>query len=84
MDKKAIEKSVRQIMANEWNLELGQIPENPRLGEFSFWDSMAHVQVLMALQNEFSFPMSPQTVQELVSLDKIINFLDTELRATSI
>ena len=79
MDRKELQCLVREILAKEWNLDLSQIPDNPRLGDFSSWDSMAHVQILMALQNEFEFPMTPQIVQELVSLEKIINFLDFEL-----
>lgn len=76
MDNSELRNQVKSVMAGEWKLESDAIPDNIRLGDFSHWDSMGHVQVILALQSRFQFDMSPQIIQELVSLEKIVGWLE--------
>ncbi len=66
---------VREVLAREWNIPVGDVPDQARLGHFEPWDSMGHVQVILALQNRFGFDLSAELLQELVSIEKIVSFV---------
>lgn len=63
---------VKAILAGEWHVPPERIPDDVALNSVSYWDSLGHITILLALQKEFGIEITPETVQELISLPKII------------
>ena len=70
-----LSKRVKTIMAESWNLSVESIPDDAQLNKFAKWDSLSHVQVLLALQSKEGLVLSAELVQSLNSLPKIIEHL---------
>lgn len=66
---------VKSILANEWNLDPAQIPDDAALNQFEHWDSLGHIAVMLALRSEFGLELSPKSVQRLTSIPKVVEFL---------
>jgi len=66
---------VKALLAREWNILPSAIPDNATINEFPQWDSLGHITIMLALENEFGLEISAETVQELLSLPKIVEHL---------
>jgi citrate synthase len=53
------------------------IPDDAQLDVFSRWDSLAHIQVMMALEQRFTIELTPELILELTSLPKIVAYLQS-------
>ncbi len=58
-------------------LPQGEIP-HASMASLAAWDSLAHVTLLMAIEEEFSLTFSPADFQELTSYDLIIDFMESQ------
>ncbi len=47
------------------------------LASLALWDSLAHVTLLMAIEEEFSLVLSPGDFEELTSYDLIVDCVET-------
>jgi len=66
---------VKTILAREWKVPLEAIPETAALNHFPAWDSLGHIRLMLALEAEFDFEITADTVQELTSLPRIMAYL---------
>ena len=67
---------VKEILAREWNVSATSIPDDAELNVFEKWDSLGHISILLALEAEFGIEISPASVQSLLTLPKIIAYLE--------
>jgi citrate synthase len=67
---------VKEILAREWNVSASAIPDDAELNVYEKWDSLGHISMLLALAEEFDIDVTPENVQALLTLPKIVAFLE--------
>ena len=67
---------VKEILAREWNVSVTSIPDDAELNVYEKWDSLGHISILLALEGEFGIEVNPESVQSLLTLPKIVSYLE--------
>jgi len=63
-------------MGKAWGIDSAKISIDAKFNEFPSWDSLGHVNLLVALEQEYNISISYQTITELISIPRIIEFLN--------
>ncbi len=66
---------VKRVLAGAWDIEADAIPHDAALGDYERWDSLGHITLVLALGAEFGFELTAETVQELSSIPRIVDYL---------
>lgn len=74
MDKSKI-KVIKQSIAKILNVSETSINDNSRAEDFSKWDSLAHVRIIIELEKLFKKKIKTSKIQELNSIRSIIEHL---------
>ncbi len=74
----ADEMTVRRAVAEA--LGLAEIPPDAGLGRTLGWDSLAHIQVILALQRQLGLHIAPDLVGELTDVPAILRYLQETQR----
>jgi acyl carrier protein len=61
----------RYLLANAIDTEEPAIPEDARIGLFERWDSLAHMRLLLAVEERLGRLLDPDEVAAIESLDDI-------------
>ena len=77
MKESQISVKVKAVMSREWNINIDDIPDDVEINQFKSWDSLGHISLILALQKEFEFDLSPDLVQNLMSLKSIVSYLSS-------
>ncbi len=66
-------------------LDLGQadLPPNLKMGEIEPWDSFAHINLVLALENSFGIEFSSDEIGELTSVPKLQAGIEARIRSAS-
>jgi acyl carrier protein len=67
---------IKAIVAREWHVAPADVPDDAELNKTPKWDSLGHITLLLALHQEFGIDLTADTVQELVSLPRIVRHLE--------
>jgi len=62
---------IREIMASVFALPISQIPEDAAMDTVAGWDSLAHLELMLAIEMEFSLKLSAESIMDLGSLAEI-------------
>ncbi len=68
-----VETRVRKVLASTLGCREDQIPRGARIKETEGWDSLNHVQLMLALEEEFCVQLHAETILRLTTLDRIIS-----------
>ncbi len=66
---------VKRVLAQSWDMERDAIPDDAALNDYERWDSLGHITLVLALGAEFGFELTAETVQELSSVPRIVDYL---------
>ena len=66
-----IESRIRALIAKLFDLSPEQAAGDLRLGDPPQWDSMGHMELLVAIENEFQVRFPAQQIAALTSVDRI-------------
>ena len=69
---------VKRVMAETFGLTAEEILDDSAIDEFKEWDSLSHLALMLALENEFSVHISTAAMLELFSLGAIEHYLQDE------
>jgi len=75
MNKEVEENDIKKLMGKAWDIEPDKIPSEIRFNEFPQWDSLGHVSLLSALEEEYRVSIDFETLTELISMRAIIEYL---------
>ena len=75
-----MEDQIKQIMADVLDLEAECIEESTTQDNTPNWDSLNHVNLIIAVEQEFDLTFSPEEIEGMVSFSKIVETLETKLR----
>ena len=66
---------VKGMMAATFHIPASRIPDDATLENVPEWDSLGHIELMLALEMEFGVQLATETIIELVSLEAIEGFL---------
>jgi acyl carrier protein len=58
---------IRKVMASVFGIEAGAIDEDASPGAIEQWDSLRHMNLVLALEEEFDVRFSEEQIEELLS-----------------
>jgi acyl carrier protein len=68
--------TARVLLADALALKEQDLPPNPRIGAIEQWDSLAHMRVLLALEERVGKPLSPEEAVAIESLEDIARVIE--------
>ena len=69
---------LRNLMAEIFHVDPSQIGAEAQLGELPQWDSMAHMDLMVALESRFGIEITAETISRLTSLPAILAHLNNQ------
>jgi acyl carrier protein len=66
---------IKQLMAGIFQVPAAEIPDDASTETQAEWDSLAHMELMLAVEMEFRVQIPANTMLELVSLEAIEDFL---------
>jgi len=66
---------IKQVMARTFQVAVTEIPDDASIDEFPAWDSLGHLEFMLALEMEFSVSISTGDMLELLWLDAVEEYL---------
>jgi acyl carrier protein len=79
METTSLEGRVKNLIRKTFRLPDGAGPLELRMGEPPDWDSLGHMGLVAALEQEFGVRFPSYTLAQLVTVDAIVGALSTEL-----
>jgi len=65
---------VKQVLADVFGIPSSEIPDNASVGTLDGWDSLRHLELMLALESELGVPIPAEAMLELLSLDAIVEY----------
>ena len=69
---------IKKVMGEIFGLASEKIPDGATMEELESWDSLNHMELMLAVEIEFGVRISTTMMLELVSLDAIQDFLKSQ------
>jgi acyl carrier protein len=70
-----IRDKVKRIMAATFRIPTARIPDDASPQTVEGWDSLAHIELMLALEMEFGVPLPTEAIIDLVTLEAIEGFM---------
>ena len=74
-----IKKNIEEILSNILEISSGDLPKNAAPGDPEKWDSLKHLQLLIALEEDFEFVFSDIEMNEMDDLPNIIRIIENKM-----
>lgn len=71
---------VQQTLSDVFSVPLDRITLSTSPETVEAWDSLNHLNVVLALEEEFAVQFTPEEIEQLLSVDHIVTLLDQKLR----
>jgi acyl carrier protein len=75
------EDKISSIVSNVLGISAGDVSDDTSPDSVSGWDSMAHLNLVMALETEFGISLSPEDAMEMQSVN-LIKIILSEYQST--
>jgi acyl carrier protein len=73
-----MQQSLKSLMASSFGVSPDDVPECAEAGSYPPWNSLGHLELMMALEMEYRVRIPAQMMSELVSTESIEAFLRCE------
>ena len=67
--------TARQLLASATETDPAEIADDAAIGGLAEWDSLAHMRLIMALEEHLGMPLPPDSVVAIESLADIVTVL---------
>ena len=74
----ALRSKIAEVMAVVFNIPIAELPGNCSYGVFDRWDSITHMNLIVALEDEFNIIFSDDEVIDLLDIDLICEVIKTK------
>lgn len=75
-----IEKKVKEIMSKSLEVPVGEIISSSSQKSIQNWDSLAHLKLVMDLENKFNISFKTEEVFSMDSVEEICNTIRKHLK----
>lgn len=66
----------RQLLAEVLDMEPADIPDDMSIRTCDAWDSVAHIRIILAIEERTGRPLSSESIATLSSIDDVATLLD--------
>ena len=73
-----IKSLVKDIMSVIFNVPSELIPDDITFGGVEYWDSVAQINLIIGIEEEFNINLSDEDVEDMLSLDLIVNIINSK------
>jgi len=77
----SIEQRVRQVAADIFNLPLDQITPQSNPQTIETWDSVQHLNLVLALEGELGVQIAPEEIERMQSIAAVIELMEEKSKA---
>jgi acyl carrier protein len=74
-----LENQIREIMSLIFNIDVGEIPNDAAYGIFEPWDSLNHMNLITALEEEFSIRFADEDVTDMLNISLVEEILKSNI-----
>ena len=67
---------LQETIANALSISKDQLSDSLQYGDIPEWDSLGHMNIMMALEDEFAVEITTETIAQLVSIAAIREYLN--------
>jgi acyl carrier protein len=67
---------IQTVLAAALNVDASEITAETQFGDLPQWDSMGHMEVLVALEKEFGVEITADTITNLISVPSICQYIE--------
>jgi acyl carrier protein len=78
-----VREKVKRVMAATFQVPAARIPDDASPHNVAAWDSLGHIELMLALEMEFGVPLPTEAIIDLVSLEAIEGFLRAHTAAAT-
>ena len=71
---------ILKVLSLVFEIEIDQLNKNSSINNIESWDSLNHIKLIIALEEEFNIDLTEEEIMEMDSLETIINTLDTKIK----
>lgn len=64
---------VKEVLATIFELEVNDISDDFKQENLADWDSLQHLNVMIALEEAFELSFEPDEIADMVTIDKIVD-----------
>ena len=68
-----VKEKVRTIIAEILDVPIEDVANDTAIGDIAAWDSLHHIQIIAAIENEFGFRFTPDVMMDLEDVEDIVN-----------
>jgi acyl carrier protein len=70
---------INKILADNLKISLEQAAQNLTMQDVNDWDSLSHMNLIVAIEDEFQLQLTGDEIAEMISLDKIREILQKHI-----
>ena len=71
-----LSEQVQAVLQDALRVGPGEVGPQTEFGDLPQWDSMGHMEVMVALEKAFGVEITAETITELVSIPAICNYIE--------
>ena len=71
-----LSEKVQAVLTEALRVEAGEIGPQTEFGDLPQWDSMGHMEVMVALEKSFGVDITADTITELISVPAICTYIE--------
>ena len=71
---------VKEILSIILDKDISDIPSNAGYGNFEGWDSINQMNIISAIEEEYSFEISNENAIEMISVELIVEIIKENLK----
>jgi len=75
----ALSDEVKQLVSNVIGIPAEELSNKSSIETMENWDSMAHVNIIMSLEQHYAITIAPDIAADLTSITSITDFLTEKL-----
>ena len=72
-----LQQQAKELLAEATNCQVAIIPEDAQIGRFENWDSLAHLRLILAIEQHIGRQLDPDESVQIESLDDISAILSS-------
>ena len=75
-----LEQKIKTIIANAIEIDISELGEESGIYRVRNWDSLGHLTVVVALENQFGISIPDEELEHLTTVSTIVNYFERRLR----
>ena len=76
-----MQERLRQIMCQVFHVPLNHITDETKVETVESWDSLNHINLILAIEKEFGTTFAPEEIIKMVSFPEILEVLKQKTQA---